>query len=379
MTLQQYSVSYSVNGTSWTSLTNLESMTINIGNQAQLEQIKASTAQFTFRYPTGYASPIAELVPQTFIRVLNTTPGSGNYRIYTGRIANVSAEYGIPYSAGVGVSDYLFIDVEGFFAEAGRAYGNGYAMSAGTANEQFINMNLQTGFFCTFFPTTNTPQIAATNIDNTWGDWVSQVALTTNARLVDSNPNDGLAGSFSLVSPFDDRISTINFSDTTNDSTNQVYNEISFGSLADNYYTRIIVTPESYAEQVVPAGSTSGRTYQVNTLSPSVTNAYDYANYLLANYDEPQLAITSVTCMAEAQNVFNLDKIGLVSVSGSPGYLVNVAFRGTTYPCVIEGVTISATPSGSRFTFYLSGGVLNSYLRLDNATFGRLDYNKLGF
>jgi hypothetical protein len=56
-----------------------------------------------------------------------------------------------------------------------------------------------------------------------------------------------------------------------------------------------------------------------------------------------------------------------------------VAFRGTTYQCIVEGVTMSASPASSSFTFHLSGADLNAYLILNNAVFGRLDFNKLGY
>jgi hypothetical protein len=61
------------------------------------------------------------------------------------------------------------------------------------------------------------------------------------------------------------------------------------------------------------------------------------------------------------------------------GAQVSVAFRGTTFQCIVEGVTISATPAGSRYTYFVSGDALNDYLLLDNAVFGRLDFNRLGY
>jgi hypothetical protein len=46
---------------------------------------------------------------------------------------------------------------------------------------------------------------------------------------------------------------------------------------------------------------------------------------------------------------------------------------------IIEGFSVTADPSDSRYTFYVSPGDLNSYLVLDNSILGRLDFNKLGF
>ena len=46
---------------------------------------------------------------------------------------------------------------------------------------------------------------------------------------------------------------------------------------------------------------------------------------------------------------------------------------------VVEGVALSATPEGARYTFYLSPADLNAYMQLNDSVFGRLDFNKLGY
>jgi hypothetical protein len=187
---------------------------------------------------------------------------------------------------------------------------------------------------------------------------------------------------FFIVSPFFSNVSTINFSDVANDSTNQVYNQINFDSLADNFYTQVTVTPESFgAATVTKSGATTPyRTYQTNTLNASTAQATDFANYLLGNYGTAKFAISSFTCMAEAQSSFQLDKIGyLALLTRAPGTQVAVTFRGTTFQCIIEGVTMSATPAGASFTYFVSGADLNAYLLLDNTVFGTLDNNKLGY
>jgi hypothetical protein len=101
---------------------------------------------------------------------------------------------------------------------------------------------------------------------------------------------------------------------------------------------------------------------------------------LLSNYDEQGQALLSISCLAEAQSSFQLDSLfGSGSLSTYPGFQVNVTFRGTVFTCIIEGVSMTATPESSRYTFYLSGADLNAYLILDNTVFGTLDNNKLGY
>ena len=59
--------------------------------------------------------------------------------------------------------------------------------------------------------------------------------------------------------------------------------------------------------------------------------------------------------------------------------LGNISFRGSVFKTILEGISISATPEKTRVTVFMSGQDTNAYLILDNATFGTLDNNKLGF
>jgi hypothetical protein len=87
-----------------------------------------------------------------------------------------------------------------------------------------------------------------------------------------------------------------------------------------------------------------------------------------------------VTCIAEAQTSFRLDRAGYNNSLGSaPGCRTTVQFRGVVYYCVIEGVTMSASPAGATFTFYLSAEDLNAYLILNDNFFGKLDENRLAY
>jgi hypothetical protein len=62
------------------------------------------------------------------------------------------------------------------------------------------------------------------------------------------------------------------------------------------------------------------------------------------------------------------------------GTAESVKFRGTTYQCLIEGAALSGTPQGGVYaTYFVSGADLNNYLLLNNAVYGRLDFNKLGY
>jgi hypothetical protein len=378
MGLQSYTVSYSTDGTTFTDLTNVQNITINAGRQAQLQAIQATTATVEIRYPTGFASPITALVAGTIIRIRNTNTiyPYPNAPMMFGRISNVTAIYGIPFQGGVGQSDYLTINVEGSFAAIGRMQGENYVITSTDLAAQCVEASTETGLdISKDGPNT---AIAPTTVSGTWGDWLAQVALTINGRLHDITLSDRIT----LLSPFAQNIPTTGFSDVANNINNQVYNAITFDSLSDNFYTQITVDPQDFAAvTVTKVGATAPfRTYQVNSLSASTGNATDFANYLLGNYQDASFAISSITCSAEAQNVFQLDGFeNGPNFSDFMGMQVNVTFRGTVFACLVEGVTMSATPAGASFTYYFSGADLNAYLLLGNPVLGQLDNNRLGY
>ena len=378
MGLQSYVVNY-LGGSGYVALTNIQSINLHIGVQAQLEQIKASTATVVIRYPTGFASPIAQLKSGTDVTIQNNTVPASPYDIWQGKISDVSVEYGMPYSGGVGNADYATISMEGYFADLGRMDGADYAMAAGTLASQMISATTQSGVSMAYITGGETRTGAATTVSSTWGDWVARTALSNNARLRDGA--EMTTGKVNIISPFNVVPFDYAFSDAPT-GTNQKYDVINFDSLSDNYYNQVSVATESFGTSTVLASGVFKpyRTYQVNTINASLSQADDFANYLLNNYKTPKLAISSISATAEQQTTFKLDQmVSIFSLYYYPGCSVNITFRGTTYPCVIEGVSMSATPESTRFTFYVSGADLNAYLILNDATFGKLDSNRLGY
>lgn len=368
---QNYEVEISPDNMVFTALSNVQDISISIGRQRQLDAYNASTAKVTLRYPTGFVTPNTDLISGNFCQINNLTTGQF---IFLGVINNVDVSYGIPYAGGVGQADFLTFTVEAAFSQFGRVQGDNYAMAADSLYEQLQDCQAETGLIIGT-RTTNLQPMAATTISSTWGDWLNKVLVTINGRIWDAQSTGT-----TVITPFNIETASVNFSDVANDATNQVYDQINFGSYADNYYTQVTVDPESFASATVQTGTAPFRTLLTNTFNASTAQATDYANYLLANYDEQGQALLSISCLAEAQSTFMLDKlfsIGYPSIY--PGTQVNVTFRGTVFPCVIEGVSITATPESSRYTFYLSGADLNAYLLLNDTVFGRLDYNRLGY
>jgi hypothetical protein len=378
MAVQNYTVSYYTSATGLQPLTNVVNINVNVGRQRQLDQYSASTAQVVIRYPTGYASPITQLVPGTIIEIKNSAT---NLRNFLGKISNVQVQFDKPYSGGVGNGDYLTISCEAGLAEFGRKSGQGYAMAAAKLNTQLGAASVQSGYSVSLDSGVGDQDLSATTVNGTWADFLNSAALSLNARIIDVIDSFVVELRTLFLSPFLVRDTGVNFSDTTNDATNQVYDGITFASYADNFYTQVTVDPEVPAAQTVTSGSAPYRTYTVNTLNATTGQALDYANYLLNNYKTPQVAISSISCLANAQNTMGLDDLGVGDdkCGRQIGRRATVAFRGTTFPCIIEGYTFTAQPGDARYTYYVSAADLNAYLILDNATFGKLDSNRLGY
>lgn len=147
----------------------------------------------------------------------------------------------------------------------------------------------------------------------------------------------------------------------------------------------MVIDPPSVASQTASTGSAPFRNFTTQTLNSTTGQALDLANYYLGNYSTPSLALSSVHLNLNVSEVMNFvsQVCALPAIEGSgifgQGTQINVAFRGTTYACVIEGGALSATPEQASLTLYVSGAGLNAYLILNNATFGKLNSNRLGF
>jgi hypothetical protein len=370
MAVQVFEVAYSTDDVTYTALSNVVSINIKLGREHLTDNPVAGSGTVVIRYPTGFASPISAMVSGTYIRIKNTTT---NRIQWTGKINDVEVAYDIPYVGGVGNGDYLTLHLEGALAVYARSNGNNYVMASDYVDIQASAASAANGG--SMYRYLENVVMQGSTVSGSWGDWLNKTNASINGRLFDYGKNIYWTGKY-YINP-----SSINFSDTTNNATNQVYDKITFESLGYNYYTQVTVTPDGGTAQVVSSGLAPYRNYALATFNNTSGQALDYANYLLNTYKTPVSAISSVSCFANAQNSMQLDNMGTIAAMfwASISTRVAITFRGTTTYGVIEGVALSATPDAARYTFYFSPADLNAYLILNDAVFGRLDYNKLGY
>lgn len=366
-----------------TQLTNVQNVTVNTGRQALMDNFRATTASIVCRYPNGYASPISGLIPGATIQLSmrELTTNLYFFYLFTGKITDVEVQYGIPYASNVGNDDYLVISLEGALGELARSNGNDYALARDFVDQQVTDASTESGVSMIALPVAyfNSRYASATTISGSWADWLNNMAFTFAGRITD---NDGQVALFNYQPV--EVISDPTFSDVTG-ATKIQYDQINFDSLAQNYYTQVTVVPPSGVEQIASTGSAPYRNLQLNgNLSDTNGQALDVANWYLGNYDSPALALASLHVNMNDPNALQMESIldsnlPFGSTCLGVGRQVSVTFRGTTYTVIIEGAALSATPGECGVTLYVSGADLNAYLVLDDAVFGKLDSNKLGF
>ena len=366
-----------------TDIPNVQSVNISAGRQAQIDNFTATRCTIVCRYPNGYYSPISGLLPGAEIMVETSETGTGAYGCipFLGKITDVSVQYGIPYASNVGNADYLTLTCEGALAQLARTSGNGYSMAAGLVTTQLASANtesgvlvgtLQAGYF-------GARSASAATVSGSWADWLNKLAFTFAGRIGDWEEvrlcNYQPVAVYTTAQP--------HFSDTGS-SVAIPYDQISFDSIAQNYFTQITVDPDGFAAQTVSTGAAPYRNFTTNTWSSSTGAATDLANFYLNLYDDPSIAVSglhvNVNTTKAAEGFYQILNSGQTNGTHlGVGLQVPVVFRGTTTACIIEGGSLSATPGSVSWTIYVSSADLNSYLVLDNPVLGKLDDNKLGF
>lgn len=359
--------------TSWEALPDVQQISGFVGRQQIADNFEPSRMSVSARYPEGYFNQNYALRVDTQIRVKRT--GSANI-MWTGRINNVSVQWGKPYNntSKVGVADLVEIQCEGALAQWGRLQGNNLTVAASDILTQLsavlAGTNLQYG---TTYTAATAPQLGTSQVSDSLSAWLNTACATVGATIKDGSDNNivGVYGrDWNGTLP-------VAFSDTTNNSTNQVFDNIVFDSVSSDYFTEIELNTTSFGDIVANTGVAPYRTLRQTTFSASASQATDLANYLLGVFGENGFGISEISCKSEAQNSWALDLgYGWWDIVG---YYTTVTFRGTVYRCAVLGSAFTATPSESRFTYYLADIGLIPFLTLNDQYNGILDYNKLGW
>lgn len=351
-------------------LDNVQNITVSYGRTQPTDTFKSGTASISGRDLTGF--PAVEIGERITVNCLYGSPTTSR-TLFDGVVSDIQITYGV-----TPIYDRWSITCEDVLARVGRAYTtSSFSWSAGitttTAAENTIN-NATTGITISGFGAlTGSSKVSAQTLANANVLQILNTLAVTEQGYLFANAYDGInfyprssVGQWNLIGVFTDGSLATTDPKTT-------FNDVAFRSYADSYFTGVVVEPEGLATQ--SAGDT-GRAYVIQTYDESTTQAQNLAYYVKAYLDAQTAFPSVISCLAEAQD--NDYLVNLADYAGN-GARASLILRGTRYEAFLDGVTITASPDSSRFTFNISNAASQSFFILDSSTFGVLDTSKLGF
>lgn len=344
-------------------LNDVQAVTLTGGRQWIVDPYNASTMQIVCRNIAGWVTP-----PTMKQAVTLKADGS---QVWYGTITDVDINYGI-----IPAMDEAVITCEGSLGLFGRRNIRSLALSEQATGLQFDAIGTATNI-TTGYTTTGSIAGAQTFTGNAL-DAINALVFTEVGRLVESQ-NDYAVTFYGRNQYNSTNYQTVDFGTSGNEVI--IYDGITFRSSAENYYTRVTVSPLGLAAQVENSGAAPYYSLEVSTWDYSTSQADSLAQYLLNQFSATTSGPTSITAqyVAQPSTGTSRDRLHNSMLYGFIAEEITISFRGTTYYAVCEGYEVTITPENTRITWHLSPQDVNNYLVLDNAIYGRLDYNKLGF
>ena len=365
-----------VYSTSDVTLNDIQEINIEQGRQWTTDPYDAGRMIIRCRNIAGWGSPNPKIGQR--IRCNITPTGGSAINFFVGRITDVQIEYG-----NLPAMDVAVITCESALGYLARRQLTAQALTQKNTTEQAYDAVVASGVPVTAAYVTGLSTASAQTYTGNLLDLVNELVPNTEyGRIVQY----GSAVATQPTVKFLPRNKTVSSIIATDDPTAGAllirYHSITFTSGQDNHYTQVTVQPQGLATQV----STNGSTYYgltVSSLDYTTGQALSHAQYLVSNFSNTDSEIAGFTWrlsnngqMDNTQKQLNLaDFVSEYQV----GSLVTLDFRGTFYKAVLEGVNITITGDDIEFDCYLSPKDLNSYLILNDADFGQLNENKLGF
>lgn len=367
------------NGSSWVAIPNAQEISWSWGRRTITEPKASSQAEIRGRTGTSFPSlKVGQLVQ---FKIDDTV--RGGTAIFGGQLVDLKINYGQ-----VANMDTYIINIEGPWARAGR-YFDDFTLTAGDSTAEAWDNYTETlpppgqdGVF-TFTTSSIVPvpiadvtsKVSAYSENTSLAQVLQLIADTEVGRIIEKQLHDSLDQDIDLQLRSNlDELPINTFTDVPGDwATAYTYNSLEFRALSDTFGDRVEIDP--VALSVVSAG-TGTRTQRFESVDETGTQAQAHAEYVLNLLAATGEVPYSIRTQAIAQTEDDLVDYFSQFING---YKVNVVFRGSTFAAIVEGGTARATPDNVTGTLFLSGQDQNAYLILDDATFGKLDENKLGF
>lgn len=359
-----------------------------------LNDVQSVSVQAGRDWLTDPYNPSSCIIQSRNIAAWTTTPVVGNMITvqqtnstskfaFGGFIKDVKINYG-----NVSNLDTATITCEGPLAFWGRRQFNSLAVAQANTVAQVNAIASPTSLYNYTNPNTNAglSVASAQTYSGNGLDILNELCTTEMGHISETT---GLAGwvSLSNYAPFinfrrrnDDVTADYTFSDNPASATELYYDGIDFTSAAQNYYTSATIQPLGLATQTSGSGEYS---ITQTSLDYTTAQALSHAQYLVSQFNTTTATPLSLSASYSQQgsNATRLSTFANFMHDGASasGALIKIVFRSNTYYAVIEGASRMIDPADTAIELTLSSYDNNSYLVLNNAVLGRLNYNKLGF
>lgn len=356
----------------------------SLGSAQKITNIQSWSLETGRQWPTDPYAPmsgtiIARGTPQVklgeylfgMVGNVSTPPGLMGYGCFVGYCKDVTVQYGI-----VAALDVTTYTLEGDLARNGRTQMNGVALAQNYTLAQAAPATSSS-------KAANGQSIAAAQTyTGNQLDYLNTIILTEMGHMVETgfydSPPFAIVPDVALYPRNYDVTSNFTISDTTT-AAGIRFDQIAFASPAQVYYTQATINPLALASQTAGSGS---RAIVQDSYDYSTAQALSHAQYLISQYNttvsRPYAITASYSNQDTSTRQTEFTKM-LNDITSSSGMMCTLEFRSNTYPLIIEGKSITADVSDTTVTLYVSAFDNNNYLILNNAVFGKLDSNKLGF
>ncbi len=380
-------VNYSatLNGT-YTSLTGIQSVSINRGRQRFQDNFPQTSCVIELIPADTYALPLA--VGQ-FIDVRDANSASSPC-YFAGAITDVSRKFAMPYNSGTGAApqDRITITATGAIGKIASTAIDTFTPIASTVSNVIEIISLTNAGTDMFSVVPSMVAVPASTFQGGALDLINGL-LRTGQYLIDDldSKRVALTSSQFTATNFPGGIGNRQFSFSDSGTFGAFkFEALEYISSVQNTFTEIEVVAPGIATQKAFTGSAPFNTLIYNTFNASAGDALNLAQFVLATQSlvaiTPFSVTTSTLLSPTCTLLSQLSTRDIVNpgadIGMNLGSAVSVNFRGTTVTAQIQGINTSFYPDQARVQLYLSPSLGSGFI-LDNATFGVLNQNKLGF
>lgn len=339
----------------------ITSATFRRGQRKLTDGLSAGTAVLTGRKPEDMAGTPLIGMPMTLRLNMKLAAGGSVFQTFAYRVADYRINYGRTVA-----EDTWEMELEDAFAYLGRATLPTTVITNGTSTDAAADtVALAAGLSQSEYGTTTTKTSGQTVTNENALDVYQTMVNTEGAKVIAGG--DTIFWYSRNYWIYNSTVHT--FTDTGAANTYK-FTTYEARSVADNYAEKVIVRPRGSSDVISGTGIFS---YNLDAYAFDTQQAQNLADFMRGALDV-DLATPTVIGM-----ILNGQDTDILNVFAFSPQSATVTFRGTTTVNQILGFQINVSPEETRAELYLANSDFLNYVILDDTTYGKLDYNRLGW